>query len=206
MTVLGRNKIIEYMEKDELSDRLVVTPILEPSQIGPGSIDIRVGNDFVIARKGHLASIDPARRRQSLKQYQYHHHVNVQQRFVLHPHQLVLASTLEYLRLPTSLSASVTSRSRWGRAGLVIATATAIHPGFDGTITLEMVNLGEVPLIIYPGLRVAQLVISKCEGGGEYDGQYSSQTDPNFATVEGDDSEIVEYWLPKEASDLGDSR
>lgn len=196
MTILGKSKIIEYMEKEDLAERLVVTPLLEGSQIGPGSIDIRVGNDFVIARKGHLSSIDPARRKQSLKQYQYHHHVNVRERFVLHPHQLVLASSLEYLRLPISLAANVTSRSRWGRAGLVIATATAIHPGFSGTITLEMVNLGEVPLIIYPGLRVAQLVISESSGEGEYEGRYTGQTDPNFATVDGNDTEVVDYWLP----------
>lgn len=196
MATLGRSELIKYMEIQQLKERLVISPILEESQIGDASIDIRVGNDFVIARKGHLPSIDPARRGSWLKQYQYHHHVNVGEKFVLHPGQLVLASTLEYLRLPSSLAATVTSRSKWGRAGLVIATATAIHPGFGGTITLEMVNLGEVPLIIYPGLRVAQLVFTKCDGGTEYGGDYYGQTEPNFQTMEGNTKENLEFWVP----------
>ena len=59
-----------------------------------------------------------------------------------------------------------------------------------------MVNLGEVPLIIYPGLRVAQIVFSKCEGGTEYDGNFSGQTEPNFQTFEGDATEEIGYWVP----------
>lgn len=194
MAIIGRSELIRFLQKSELSERLVISPLLEISQIGPGSIDIRLGNDFVVARRGHLSSIDPARAEGSLNRYQYHHHVNVGESFVLHPNQLVLASTLEYIRLPTTLAATVTSRSKWGRAGLVIATATAVHPGFDGTITLELVNLGEVPLILYPGLRIAQLVFAKCDGGTEYAGQYSGQTDPNFRTIHGDQSEVIEFW------------
>ena len=195
MATLGKRKLVKYMEREKLDERLVVTPILEEGQIGDASIDIRVGNDFVIARKGHLSSIDPARKGSWLKRYQYHHHVNIGEKFVLHPGQLVLASTLEYLRLPSSLVATVTSRSKWGRAGLVIATATAIHPGFGGTITLEMINLGEVPLIIYPGLRVAQLIFSECEGGTEYRGDYGGQTEPNFLTMEGNEKENLDFWV-----------
>jgi dCTP deaminase len=96
------------------------------------------------------------------------------------------------------LAASVTSRSKWGRAGLVIATATAVHPGFNGTVTLELINLGEIPLVLYPGLRVAQLVFTKCDGGEPYSGQFSGQTDPNFETIHGDGSEIVSFWVGEE--------
>lgn len=194
MSVLGRSEIKKFMELSRLEDCLIVSPLLEPSQIGPGSIDIRLGNDFVVTRKGQLPSIDPARKGRWLSQYQNHHRVNIRQQFVLHPHQLVLASTLEYVKLPRTLAASVTSRSKWGRAGLVIATATAIHPGFGGTITLELVNVGEVPLILYPGLRVAQIVLFNCEGGDDYKGSFSGQTDPNFHTVEADDSELDSFW------------
>jgi len=199
MSTLGRTEILRYLEKSELSERLVVTPLLEAGQVGPASVDIRLGNAFVVTRRGHLQSIDPARAKSGLKRYQYHHYVNFGESFTLHPNQLVLASSLEYVRLPTELAASVTSRSKWGRAGLVIATATAVHPGFNGTITLELVNLGEVPLILYPGLRIAQLVFAKCEGGTEYEGQYSGQTDPNFLTIAGTDQEEVDFWVSDDA-------
>ena len=87
----------------------------------------------------------------------------------------------------------------------MIATATAIHPGFGGTITLEMVNLGEVPLIIYPGLRVAQVVFTKCDGGTEYDGDYCGQTEPNFQTMEGNPKENLGFWVPNADVDVPES-
>lgn len=79
--------------------------------------------------------------------------------FVLHPRQFVLGETLEWIHLPADLAAFVTSRSSWGRDGLIIATATGVHPGYSGILTLELTNLGEIPLRLYPGLSVAQLFI-----------------------------------------------
>ena len=76
---------------------------------------------------------------------------------VVHPHQFVLATSIEYLRLPPNLMAFVVGRSTWGRLGLVVATAIGIHPLFTGTLTLEIRNLGETPLRLYPGERIAQL-------------------------------------------------
>ena len=76
---------------------------------------------------------------------------------VIHPHQFMLAHTLEYIRLPTDLLAYVVGRSTWGRLGLIVATAIGIHPGFAGSLTFELRNLGETPLTLYPGQAIAQL-------------------------------------------------
>jgi dCTP deaminase len=76
---------------------------------------------------------------------------------VVHPHQFVLAQTLEYVRLPRFLMAYVVGRSTWGRLGLITATAIGVHPLFSGNLTLEIRNLGETPLRLYPGESIAQL-------------------------------------------------
>jgi dCTP deaminase len=78
---------------------------------------------------------------------------------VLHPGQFLLGSTLEFIRLPRRLGAQVLSRSSWGRLGLLVATAVIVQPGFAGSLTLELVNTGSVPIRLRPGLRVAQLQV-----------------------------------------------
>lgn len=195
MSLLGKKRLLELMSTECLEDRLIVTPLLSDSQIGEASIDVRLGNDFIVTRRGNLASIDPAREDIKEHRYQTRHYVNFGDTFYLHPNELVLAGTLEYFRLPVSVAGSVTSRSSWGRAGLVIATATAVHPGFTGSITLELVNLGEVPLVLYPGLPVAQLVLSDCEGGEDYVGRFAFHTDAHFADVSQDKRKDLEFWV-----------
>jgi dCTP deaminase len=197
MSVLGKTRIEKLLHARKLEDRLIVTPLLDPSQIGPASIDVRLGHDFITTRRGNLPYIDPAQITVDPNRYQSRHYVNLREAFYLHPNELVLASTLEYLRLPKSVAASVTSRSSWGRAGLVIATATAVHPGFTGTITLELVNHGEVPLVLYPGLSIAQLVLSEAVGSKEYRGRFGGHTDAQHAAVGGEDRRDIDFWTPK---------
>lgn len=180
MSVLGRNRLEELLGHASVNERLIMTPMLSREQIGDASIDIRVGNDFIVTRRGNLAKLDPANDDVREHRYQTKHFVNLGDCFYLHPHELVLAGTLEYFRLPTNVAATVTSRSQWGRAGLVIATATAVHPGFSGSITLELLNLGEVPLVLYPGTRVAQIVFFDCEGGTPYQGDMAHRTGAHF--------------------------
>ena len=142
MSVLGNKRIRTLLSDVDISQRLIVTPLLMDTQIGEASIDIRLGNDFIITRRGNLSSIDPATSSIKEHRYQTKHYTNLKQRFYLHPNELVLAGTLEYFKLPINVAGFVTSRSSWGRAGLVIATATAVHPGFTGTITLDLINRG----------------------------------------------------------------
>src|SRR6202034_1896322 len=101
-------------------------------------------------------------------------------RIVIHPHQFILAATLEYIRLPTDLMAYVIGRSTWGRLGLIVATAVGIQPGFAGTLTWELRNLGEAPLSLYPGQIIAQIFfhrVSQKKRSGKGLGQYSGAVD-----------------------------
>jgi dCTP deaminase len=81
------------------------------------------------------------------------------EQYILHPRNFVLGVTLEWLRLSADLAGYVTAKSSWGRRGLVIATAVGVHPGFTGCLTLELTNLGEVPIAIQPGMQVCQLFL-----------------------------------------------
>lgn len=196
MTTLGKGLIDSALNESRAVERLFITPILDKSQIGGASVDVRLGFDFVTVKRGNVGSFDPADARASPGKFRTPHLLNLQDRFYLHPNEMVLASTLEFVRLPRSLSAYVTSRSKWGRLGLVIATATAIHPGFTGTITLELVNHGNVPLVLYPGLPVAQLILHKTEKADAYVGSLAGQTGPHVVDAK-DQQADTEFWLPE---------
>ena len=84
---------------------------------------------------------------------------------MLQPRSFVLGVTLEWIRLPADKAAYVVGRSSWGRYGLIIATATGVHPGFTGCLTLELSNVGEIPIRVKPGTTVCQLFIHDVSRG-----------------------------------------
>ncbi len=146
---------------------LVVTPILDPSQIGKASIDVRLGPDIIVSRRATGAtSFDPADGqafREALRQRQAYVRRGIGDPFHLQPGEFVIARTLEYVQLPAGVRAQALGRSSWGRLGLVVATATLVQPGFRGTITLELTNLGNTPMVLSVGLPIAQLTFSRDE-------------------------------------------
>jgi len=80
---------------------------------------------------------------------------------VLHPREFILGVTTEFVELPEQMIANVEGKSSLGRLGLVVhATAGFIDPGFAGHVTLEITNLTEQPLIIYPGMPIGQIRFS----------------------------------------------
>ena len=90
----------------------------------------------------------------------------------------------------------VIGKSTWGRMGLIIATATKVDPGFRGCITLEIVNEGEVPLILYPGLSIAQLVVHETGRSSTYSGRYRYPIGPEFPKFGETPSDA--FWFPSE--------
>jgi len=158
--------LLENSHAKGKEERLAITPLLDKkSQLkyDESSIDLRLGTEFIVVNKevGPMM-INPADRSAFLEQrrkYQKRIFVPFGKPFNLHPHEFALARTLEYISLPKQMSAYVIGRSSLGRLGLVIATATMVHPLFQGTITLELANVGNVPIVIYPGMRIAQLAI-----------------------------------------------
>lgn len=146
-------------------DPFVITPCPDTSELkseGASSVDLRLGTWFVTlknARMTHLG-IGNFGYDNQLTNVEY---VRFGRNYVLHPKSFVLSVTLEWIRLPSDIGAYVIGKSSWGRRGLVIATATSVHPGYKGCLTLELSNLGELPIEISPGTTICQLCLHRVE-------------------------------------------
>lgn len=171
-------------------DRLFVTPLL---QLPRGSaLDLRLGNRFIVFRRTSVGSFDPLEEGSDPRLMQVYIELDWSEQFILHPNEMVLGSSLEYLALPRDLAAQVASRSSYGRLGLLSATAVQVHPYFHGCLTLELVNLSTIPLALSPGERIAQLIIGAtdvvADPGVE---KYVYATGPEFSKVRDDDEAAV---------------
>lgn len=172
MTILGAGDLEQAIFSRPRDERLVISPLLERSQIGRGAIDLRLGTEFLLLRRTQNPGLDPGKNRQvDVDEMQERLVVPFGDEFWLHPRHFVLAATLEYLRLPDDMAAYVVGRSSWGRLGLIVATAVFVHPGFRGCLTLELVNDGDSPIRLSPGVRIAQLAIHRSEGAATPDRQ-----------------------------------
>lgn len=154
--------------KKEFKDRLVITPILNlTTQIkkGSSSIDLRLGCNFKVPIRSQIDVLDPKREDYKVKKEKCFEeiYISIGKEFILHPRQFALGQTLEWIHLPNNLCGIIMGKSTWGRDGLVIATASGVHPGYSGPLTLELSNLGEIPIKLYPGLTYAQLFIFDVE-------------------------------------------
>jgi dCTP deaminase len=140
---------------------LKVKPLLDPeSQIEDGAINLTLGTRFVVTKKSEYPLIDPRKLdKDKVAEFQTRITLAFGQTISLHPQQFALGATFEFLKLPPNLCAFVLTRSSFGRAGLQIATATYVHPGWQGCLTLELQNLGEVPIMLYCGSQICQLVL-----------------------------------------------
>lgn len=154
-------------EADKPAAPLVVMPLLrtgggtdDGGAIQGCAIDLRLGTWFEIPRRHRklaheLRSPGPKDAHEEAPGKTVY--VPFGDSFFLHPGSFVLAVTLEWLRLPPDLAGIVTGKSKWGRIGLNVATATLVHPHFVGCLTLELANIGEHPITLKPGAAICQL-------------------------------------------------
>ena len=139
-----------------------IAPEPDPEiQVQPASIDLRLGYDFQTFNYTQQALIDPADP-SSFEQLTNLIHLQESERFIVHPGEFVLATTLERVEIPDDLVARLEGRSSIGRLGIVIhSTAGYIDPGFKGRITLEISNLGRIAVALYPGMRICQIAFEE---------------------------------------------
>jgi dCTP deaminase len=192
--VLKSADIADLLEKDG-NDPLVITPAPgTPDELrkrSDASVDLRLGTWFVTPRINQvpfLDVIDESRSNvveaPSLKST----YVPFGGKFILHPRNFVLGVTLEWIRLPSFLAGYIVGRSSWGRRGLIIATAAGVHPGFTGCLTLELTNLGEIPIEIRPGMAISQLFLHRVRKSAHPEtGLLGGLRRPSLAKIELDD-------------------
>ena len=127
----------------------------DPALMQPSSLDVRVDRLFRVFRNSRYPYIDVKAEQEGLTELV---EVADTEPFILHPGEFVLGSTLERVTLPDDLVARLEGKSSLGRLGLLIhSTAGFIDPGFDGHVTLELSNVANLPITIYPGMKIGQL-------------------------------------------------
>ena len=147
-----------------LSDRTIREELaagrieLEPSDdslIQPASVDVRLDRYFRVFLNHTMPVIDVKKNLEELTRLV---EIDDERAFVLHPGEFVLGSTLERVALPDDLVARIEGKSSLGRLGLLIhSTAGFIDAGWDGHITLELSNVANLPITLYPGMKIGQI-------------------------------------------------
>ena len=142
------------LRKEVEAGRLGVDPF-DPAMLQPSSIDVRLDRFFRVFHNNRYPFIDVKVEQEELTELV---EVDDEHPFVLHPGEFVLGSTLERIRLPDDLVARLEGKSSLGRLGLLIhSTAGFIDPGWDGHVTLELSNVANLPITIYPGMKIGQI-------------------------------------------------
>jgi len=162
--------------------RVVVEPF-EAKMIQPSSVDVRLDRFFRVFENHRYEVIDP-----SIEQPELTREVAVapNEFFILHPGEFVLASTYEVITLPDDIAGRLEGKSSLGRLGLLThSTAGFIDPGFSGHITLELSNVANLPVRLYPGMKIGQLCLIKLSSSAEhpygsaiYGSRYQGQRGP----------------------------
>jgi dCTP deaminase len=162
--------------------RVVIEPLMEGA-VQPSSVDLRVDRYFRVFRNHTTPFIDPKLAQEDLTELV---EVPTEGRFILHPGEFVLGSTLEVVTLPDDLVARLEGKSSLGRLGLLIhSTAGFVDAGWSGHLTLELSNVANLPIAIYPGMKIGQIsfirMTSPAErpyGSAETRSKYQGQRGP----------------------------
>lgn len=151
-----------------VKDPLCIVPscvLRDLDKKGAASVDLRLGTWFLNLRQTRITHL-PVREQPHEAKLAKQVYVPFGTEYLLHPGGFVLGITLEWLRLPRGIAGYVIGRSSWGRRGVIIATATGVHPGFKGCLTLEISNVGEIPVQLTPGMTICQLFLEEVRDTG----------------------------------------
>jgi dCTP deaminase len=154
-----------YIRAEITAGRLGIDPF-DDGLVQPSSVDVRLDALFRVFNNTRYTHIDPSIRQDELTTL-----VEPAQGepFVLHPGEFVLGSTLELCTLPDDLAGRLEGKSSLGRLGLLThSTAGFIDPGFSGHITLELSNVANLPITLWPGMKIGQLCLLRLTSPAEF--------------------------------------
>ncbi|MFA5406086.1 MAG: dCTP deaminase [Candidatus Nanoarchaeia archaeon] len=173
--------------KARLKDGNILLEPFNDEQVSSSSIDLRLGDQFRVFKHTGRTHIDPYDRECS-DDYTELHKITDKKPFTIHPGEFVLASTHERIEMPSDLVGSIDGRSSLGRLGIIIQTAAMVDAGFKGHITLELANIGKMPVNIYPGMRICRMTFQQLTNECEmpYNGKYLDQQPAEGSKIEQD--------------------
>jgi dCTP deaminase len=143
-------------------ENLVITP-LNPEDIDElfdaDSVDLRLGCYFLLPKTLDQPFFSPDRTSHTSLHVKVH--VPLGQFLVVPAHQTILGATLEFIKLPSDVSGQVLTKSSVARTFIVVETAPWIHPRYRGCLTLEIANVSNTPVLLYPGRPICQLILMR---------------------------------------------
>jgi dCTP deaminase len=155
--VLSDVDIQRYLEQGKIK----ISPALQPEQFGSCSVDFRLGGEFSVFEHSRHAYID-LRERTAIQDIMRTIRVPPDEPFILQPHEFALAITEETLELDDDVLGRLEGRSSLGRIGIIVhGTAGLFDPGWSGKATLELSNLGRMPVALYPGMRICSFTFEQ---------------------------------------------
>ena len=169
--------------RKEIEDGRIVIDPFDPTMVQPSSVDVRVDRRFRVFHNARYPYIDV---RQPMEDLTELVEVRADERFILHPGEFVLGQTLEHVTLPDDLVARLEGKSSLGRLGLLIhSTAGFVDAGWDGQLTLELSNVANLPITLYPGMKIGQISFMRMTtpadnpyGSGRLGSKYQNQRGP----------------------------
>jgi len=176
--------------------RLRIDP-WDPEMVQPASVDLKLGGSFRVFHNHRVQTIDLADPPRDLTERVL---VEEGDAFVMHPGEFVLGTTLERVELPDDIVARIEGKSSLGRLGLIChATAGFVDPGWEGALTLEITNFNNVPIVLRPGLPIAQLSLMTLDtaaerpyGHPELGSHYHGQSEATESRYEGGPAPAVQ--------------
>ena len=148
----------EAIQQLILDKKLVIRPLLDPDQVTEIGIDFRLGGNFLVSVQGREplinASLNNEFGRGTSKYFFQETRRQLGETFILHPNQTVLATSLEYVKLPDNYVLSLCMRSSYSRLGLTMSTIA--QPGYCGCLSVELTNYNNNPINLSIGARLFQ--------------------------------------------------
>ncbi len=167
MTVLTKSAILKEIKNGNIK----ITPF-KKSQVGPGSIDLTLDNEFRVYKK--VDKIVHVNSKTDHKKFTKK--IKVKKFLTLMPGDTVQGVTKEKITLAPDLCGWLEGRSRFARLGLLVhISASFIQPGISNKQVLEISNMSNMPLALYPGTAICQIIIERTEGKAKYKGRFSKQ-------------------------------
>lgn len=169
--ILPDHEIIKLCERSR--GKRMIEPFTR-DQVEPASYDVRLGNDFKIFQRDDKTAVDTRDPVDITKDVRVNDGY-----FLMHPYEFALGVTFERVHMPNNIVGRIEGKSTIGRLGQMIhITAGYIDPGFEGNVTLELLSVHPLPVMLWPGMKIAQISFHemKSPAAWPYQGRYQNAT------------------------------
>jgi dCTP deaminase len=185
------------------SGRIRIDPPIDLEQhLGSCSVDFRLGNTFMVFEHSKYSYIDP-RQRQSIGDSMRTIVIADDEPFIMQAGDFALASTVESLELPDDLLGRLEGRSSIARLGITVhSTAAVFEPGWTGTATMELSNLGRMAVALYPGMRICSFTFQQLTSPvqvpyrAKIGNKYAGQSEPRASLLSEEERDLAQAGDP----------